>query len=103
MSQPTSDNYAECKALMGEHVVAVRQRISNCVMKPGDVLTVFDYGSGMASHYVRFRNARLPGLTFNAADWAFPRFAKPKPAAMPANDRHDPQPFRPTDTAQVQP
>ena len=77
--------YADCKTLIGQHRVIERRRIGRCVMKPGDILTVFDFGSSMVGHIVRFRNSRLPLDTFTAAAWAFPRFTEPARLALQRN------------------
>ena len=46
-------------------------KIGNTKMKIGDILTVVDYGAGMACNYLRFKNARLPKWTFKTGTWLF--------------------------------
>jgi len=64
--------YEREKALIGKgFVVKKEQRIGQCKMKRGDLVQVIDYGSGVASHFVIFRNSRLPQYQFTCGTWVF--------------------------------
>ena len=69
--------YQEEKALLGKSFeVITEETIKRCKMKVGDILTVIDYGSGMACHFVKFKNNRLPRYLFTAGTWIFKRMIK---------------------------
>lgn len=42
-------------------------KIRGCKMKDNDTLVVIDWGAGMASNYVEFKNKRLPSYTFKTS------------------------------------
>ena len=56
--------------------VTREEKIKGCKMKVGDILTVLDYGSGMACHIVKFTNNRLPRYIFTAGTWLFKSMTK---------------------------
>lgn len=64
--------YEKEKALLGRSFkVKTEEKIGKYKMKIGDILTVIDYGSGLACHYVKFENSRLPFCAFTAGTHLF--------------------------------
>ena len=70
--------YEREKAMLGKIFKVKREwKIGNCKMKIGDVLEVVDYGSGLVSNYVVFKNKRFKNYQFHTATWLFIRNTKP--------------------------
>lgn len=69
--------YEREKALLGKTFQVVKAwKIGICNMKENDILTVEDYGSGMACDFVVFGNNRLPRYRFHTGTWLFIRNTK---------------------------